>query len=42
MEQDEERKMIQEMQKDSFPILMVIWMLTLKQEWETVQTGRGF
>lgn len=42
MEQDKKRKMIQEMQKDSFPILMVMWALTLKQEWETVQIGEAF
>lgn len=45
MEQDKKRKMIQEMQKDSFPfltILMVMWTLTLKQEWETVQIGEAF
>lgn len=37
MEQDKKRKISQEMQKDSFPILMVMWTLTLKQEWEMVQ-----
>ena len=42
MEQDQKRQRIQEMQKDSFPILMVMWMLTLKQEWEMVQIGQAF
>lgn len=34
MEQDKKRKMIQEMQIESSLILMVMWTLTLKQEWE--------
>lgn len=42
MEQDKRRKIIQQMQKDSFPILMVMRTLTSKQEWETVQIGEAF
>lgn len=42
MDQDKKRKMIQEMQKDSVPVLMVMWTLTIKQEWETVQIGEAF
>jgi len=42
MEQDKKRETIQEMQKDSFPILTVMRTLTLKQERETVQIGEAF
>lgn len=41
MEQDKKRKIIQDMWKDPFPILMVMRTLTLKQERETVQTGEA-
>lgn len=37
MEQENKKKISQEMQKDSFPILMVMQTVTLKQEWEMVQ-----
>lgn len=30
------------MHKDTFPTLMVLWTLTLKEEWEVVQTGVAF